>query len=93
MIGDIRQHVTPPSFGIDTVQLARADQRVDRGGPFAAAVGAGEQIVAPTNGDTTQGAFGRRVVNLDDAVVAVAQQRRPELERVQDRRRRVGLAR
>ena len=93
MIGDICQHVTQPSFGIDTVQLGRADQRLDRGGPFATADGAGDQIVAPTNGHTTQGAFGRRVVNLGGAVVAVAQQRRPELERLQNRRRRVGLAR
>ena len=71
MIGDMRQHVTQPSFGIDTVQLGRADQRVDRGGSFATAVGAGEQIVAPANGDATQGAFGRRVVNLDGAVVTM----------------------
>ena len=46
MIGDMRQHVTQPGFGVDTVQLGRADQRVDRGGALAAAVGAGKQIVA-----------------------------------------------
>lgn len=89
----MRQHVTQPGFGVDTVQPGRADQRVDRGGALAAAVGAGEQIVAAPNGHARQGAFGRRVINLNGAVFAVAQQCRPELERVQDRRRRVGLAR
>ena len=88
----MRQHVTQPRFGVDTVQLGRADQRLDRSGAFAAAVGASKQVVAAANSDATQSAFGRRVINLDGAVVAVAQQCRPQLERVQDRCRRVGLA-
>lgn len=86
MIGDMRQHVTQPGFGVDTVQLARADQRVDRGG-------AGEQVIAAADGHATQGAFGRRVIDIDGAVVAIVQQRGPQLERVQDCCRRVGLAR
>lgn len=69
----MRQHVTQPGFGVDTVQLGRADQRVDRGSALAAAVGAGEQVVAAANGHATQGAFSRRVIDLDGAVVAVAQ--------------------
>jgi hypothetical protein len=44
MIGDMRQHVTQPGFGVDTVQLGCADQRVDRRCALAAAVGAGEQV-------------------------------------------------
>ena len=88
----MRQHVTQPGFGVDTVQLGRADQRVDRGSTFAAAVGASKQVVAAANSNATQGAFGRRVINLDGAVVAVTQQRRPQLKRVQDCCRRVGLA-
>ena len=82
MIGDMRQHVTQPGFGVDTVQLGGAEQRVDRGGALAAAVGAGEQIIAAADGHATQGAFGRGVIDLDGAVVAIAQQRRPPLERV-----------
>ena len=93
MIGDMRQHVTQPGFGVDTVQLGRADQRVDRGGALAAAVGAGEHVIAAADGHAMQGAFGRRVINLDGAVVALAQQRGPQLERVQDCCRCVGLAR
>lgn len=44
-------------------------------------------------GHVAQSAFRRRVIDLDGTVVTVAQQRRPEFERVHDRRRRVGLAR
>jgi hypothetical protein len=42
MIGDVGQHMAQPSFGIDPVQLGPTDQRVNRGGAFTAAVGAGK---------------------------------------------------
>lgn len=38
------QLVTQPGFGIDTVQLGGADQRVDRGAASTAAVGASVQL-------------------------------------------------
>jgi len=78
----MRQHVTQPGFEGDTVQLGRADQRIDRGGAFATAVGAGEEVVTAADGDATQGALGRRVIDLNGAVVLVAQQCGPEFERV-----------
>lgn len=34
--------------------VGRADQRVDGGRTFAAAVGGSEQVLAPTDGDATQ---------------------------------------
>jgi len=43
MIGDMRQHVTQTGFGVDTVQLVRGDQRVDRGATFPTTVGASQQ--------------------------------------------------
>jgi len=51
MVGDLRKHMAQPGFGVDPVQLGRADQRVDGGRTFAAAVGASEQVVAPADGD------------------------------------------
>ena len=54
MIGDMRQHVTQPSFGVDTVQLGRADQRVDRSCALPAAVGASKQAVTAPDRDATQ---------------------------------------
>lgn len=67
--GDMRQHAPQPGLGGDAVQLGRADQRVARGGALAAAVGTSIQVVAATDGYATQGAFDRRVVDLDGAVV------------------------
>ena len=74
MVGDLRQHMAPPGFGADPAQLGRADQRVNVGRTFAAAVGASEQEIAPADSYAAQCPFGCRVVDLDDAVVAVAQQ-------------------
>ena len=73
MIGDVGQHMAQPDLGVNTVQLGLAEQRVDRGGAFAAAVGTGKQAVAAPDGDTAQRPLGGRVVDLDDAVVAVTQ--------------------
>ena len=42
MIGDATQYVGKPGLWIDTVEFCRGDQGVDRRGPLAATVGAGE---------------------------------------------------
>jgi hypothetical protein len=86
MVGDPRQHMTQPRFEGDLVQLGGADQRVDSGRALANAVGASEHEVAPADGDATQRSFGRRVVDLDGAVVAIADQCRPQVQGVQDGR-------
>jgi hypothetical protein len=93
MIGYVGQHMAQPGLGVNTAQLDRADQRVDDGGTLAATVGTGEQVVAAANRDPAQRSLGGRVVDLDDAVVAVAQQRWPQVQCVVDRRRCVRLAR
>ena len=93
MTGDIRQHMTSLGFRGDTIELGRADQQVVRCGALTVAVGVGEQVVAATDGDATQDAVGRRVIDLDGAVVAVAQQRRPKFERGPDRCSRNEIAR
>jgi len=51
VIGDMRQRMAQPGFGVDPVQLGRADQRVDGGGALAPAVGAGEQVIASADGN------------------------------------------
>lgn len=68
MVGDVGQHMAQPGLGVNTVQLGRANQRVDGGGTLAAAVSAGEQVVAAADGDTAQRPLGGRVVDLDDTV-------------------------
>lgn len=80
-------------FGVDPVELGRADQRVDGGGAFAARVRVRKQIVTAADSDVTQGTLGGGVVDFDGAVIAVARQCRPQIERVQDGCRCIGLAR
>ena len=60
MIGDVSQHMAQPRFGVDTVELGRADQRVDRRCALAAAVHtrASEKVVATVDSDATQVRFG-----------------------------------
>ena len=93
MVGDAGQHVAEIRFGIETVEFGGADQAVDRGGAFAAGIGAGEQVVLAAQSDGAQGTFGGVVVDLDAAVVHVAQQGIPARERVTYRQRRVGFSR
>jgi hypothetical protein len=71
VIGKMSQHMAQPGFGIGPVQLHRADQRVNRGGTFAIAVGACKQVVAKTDGHAAQYALGRRVIDLRAAIPAV----------------------
>lgn len=51
MIGDVAQHMAQPDLGVNFVELGGADQRAGAGSTLATAVGIGEQIVAPANGD------------------------------------------
>ena len=67
MIGDAPEDVAQVGLRIKAVELGRTDQAVDRGGAFAAAVGAGEEIVFASQGDSAQLALGGVIVDLDPA--------------------------
>jgi hypothetical protein len=54
MVGDLRQHMRQPDFGIDPVQLGCADQRADGSRTFASAVSTSEKVIAPAYGDVTR---------------------------------------
>ena len=45
MCRDALQHVRQPLLRIDAVQLARAQQRIDHGGPLGRIMRAGEQAI------------------------------------------------
>ena len=45
MLGDAADDLAQISFGVDAVELGRADQAVDRRRPLTARVRAGEQVV------------------------------------------------
>lgn len=80
VIGDVGKHMAQPGLGIDAIELGRADQRVNGGGPFTAGVGAGDQVIAPSDGDATQREEGQvRKMDTDRTVRMVASPEMVEL--------------
>jgi hypothetical protein len=45
VVGDLGQHRAQEEFRIEAGEFGRADQRLNGGGPLAARIGAGEEIV------------------------------------------------
>ena len=80
MIGDAGEHVGEPGLRIDVVELGGLDQRVDRRGALAAAIGAGEQPVLAAQGDAAQRALGGVVGQADAAVIEEAGEGGPALQ-------------
>jgi hypothetical protein len=62
---------------IDVVEFCRADQRVDRRGTLAAAIGAGEQPRLAADRNTAQRTLGSVVGQADAAIVEEASEGRP----------------
>src|SRR5215813_2266058 len=86
MLCDARQEVPQVSFGVDTVQLRRSDQAVERCGTLPTAVRSSEQVVLPPKSHGTQRSFGSVVVDLQPSIMAVAHQRFPSSKSVTNRR-------
>jgi hypothetical protein len=91
--GDAGEHVREPSLRVDVVELRGGDQAVDKGGPFAAAVGAGEEPRLPTEGDAAQRALGGVVREADTAVGEEGGEAAPALQHVVHRPGDRGMAR
>jgi hypothetical protein len=69
MIGDAGEYVGEPGLRVDVVELGGGDQRVDRRGALAAAVGTREQPCPAPQGNAAQCALGGVVAQADAAVV------------------------
>ena len=54
MVGDAGEDVAEVGFRVDAVELGGFDERVHGGSSFAAAIGAGEEIIFPADGDAAQ---------------------------------------
>jgi len=54
VIGDLGQYGSEIEFRVETVQLGRSNERVDRCGAFATGVGPGKQIILSSQSDRAQ---------------------------------------
>src|SRR5271157_3667029 len=71
-------------YAINCVQLGRANQAVDRRGPFSAGIGSRKQIVLPSQSHSPQRPFGGVVIDLYPAIFTVVQQGTPASECIAD---------
>jgi len=81
-LGDAAEHIGEPGLRIDIVELGGADERVHRRGAGAAAVRAGEQPTASSEGDTPERPLGRVIGQADAAVVEEAGEQLPAPEHI-----------
>ena len=59
MIGDPCEDIAQIGFWVETVQLGRADQAVNRCGPLTAGIRACEKVILASQNHRSQSAFGR----------------------------------
>ena len=91
VVGDAFEDLGEPGLGVDIVEPGGLDQGVGDGGGLAATRRAHEEIVLPAQGDRPHRAFGRVVVDLEEAVLDIGPQALEPGQRMADRRRQRGL--
>ena len=84
VIGDAGEDIGEPGAGIDVVEFAGFDQRIDGGRPSATGVAAAEGPVFAPNRNGAHGAFSGVVAHADAAVVEEPRERGPSLQAVVD---------
>ena len=82
MLGDAFEHVAQVGLWVQAVELGRADQAVHGGCAFTAGIRASVQPVLASEGHSPDLALGGVVVDLDAAIVGVADQCIPPPARV-----------
>ncbi|MNN59161.1 hypothetical protein D3C81_1742580 [compost metagenome] len=85
MLGNVLKHVGQIGLRVQVVEFGRTDQAVNRSRSFSAGIGTGKQVIFATQCDGAQRALGGIVVDFDTAIIAVARQRLPPIEGIEDR--------
>ena len=80
MIRNSSEDIGKPGAGINVIQFAGFDQRIDGGSPAATGVAAAECPVFAPDGDAAHRALGGVVAHADAAVIKEARERGPSLE-------------
>src|SRR5512134_3341918 len=84
MGGYAGENVAEPGFRVAAVEPGGFEQGVEGRSAFAAAVGAGEEIVLPAEGQQPNLSFGGVVVDLQPTIVEVAAEGGPVVAGVAD---------
>src|ERR1700744_4091174 len=92
MAWQTRAEIAQIGFRIEVVEFGGFNQAVDAGGALAALVRTGKQPVLAAKSDRADGALCDIVVDFETAVVAIAAQRRPAVQRIADRPGEFALA-
>src|ERR1700722_661019 len=92
VVGDAFEGVLEVDLWIESVELGRAEQRVDGCCAFTTGVRTGEEKVFTSEGDDAQRPLGGVVVDLELFIVDVTGEGTPAREAVADRSRGVRLA-
>lgn len=80
--GDSKERIAEVGEGVDAVAFGALDKGVVDGGGAASAVVSQEEPVFAANSDSSQSLFGGVVVDVEIAVVEVADERGPVVQRV-----------
>ena len=91
VFGDALQDRSKVEFGIESVELSASDQGVYGRCPAATGISTGEEVVAPSEGDSAQRTLGAGVVDLNKPVLEIVCQGPPSRECIADSRRSIGL--
>ena len=71
MLGNAGNDVSQVGLGIETVQFAGRNKRIDCGAAFTTTVGAEVEEVFPAESNSSQCTLRRIIVNLDAAIVDI----------------------
>ena len=85
IIGDALEHIAEPGERINAEKLAGSDKAAEHGCGLTSVIATEEGPVVAADGNAAQSPLGGVVVDGQIAVVAIARQRRPVLERVSQR--------
>ena len=84
VVSDALQDMCQISLRVQTVEFRRTDQAINSRRSFTASIRADELIILATQSDGAQRPLCRVVVDFDAAVIAIARQRLPPIERIKD---------
>lgn len=89
MIGDLCQDSAEVKRGIESAELGRANESVERSCALAAGIGAKKQVILSSNRDRPERPLGSAIIDLQQTIIDIARERAPP-DRLRSRVRGAG---